>query len=188
MQLNHQYFPAGLIEYQTKNLFIFHPLPKGIVMLRLAPLTLAVLVLVLIGNAQNEKGKKDKGKKTELEGTWNAVKVTENGEVMPKTWLKAAKFVIKGNRIRGFYPNLRRGPKKSTESFTINSNKMPKQINITELDDTPLKGLTHRGIFRLEKDRLIICLPHQPNRDRPKEFSAVKGSKQTLIILKRAKK
>ena len=49
------------------------------------------------------------------------------------------------------------------------------------------KGKTALGIYELEGDTLKLCYS-QPGKDRPKEFTAAKGSGQAMSVWKRDKK
>jgi uncharacterized protein (TIGR03067 family) len=59
----------------------------------------------------------------------------------------------------------------------------PEAIDLVP-DSGPLAGETIRGLYRLEADRLVLCLA-APGRDRPNEFAADEGSEQVLVTLRR---
>jgi uncharacterized protein (TIGR03067 family) len=119
---------------------------------------------------------KDKGKKgaTALEGTWVVVSYTENGK--ERDGAKGGKIVFKGKDV------------------TINTPVAPERQGTFKIDlkekkiDTTFSDqeVTFRGIYALKGDDLKICMA-RPEKDRPKDFTAKKGSGRSLIVLKRAK-
>ena len=75
-------------------------------------------------------------------------------------------------------PTLRR-----TKSSSWNS-KTPKHLDsVVERNGTTFRV---KEIYKLEGNRLILCEPMHPDAPRPTTFSAEKGEKQFLIILKRS--
>jgi uncharacterized protein (TIGR03067 family) len=63
--------------------------------------------------------------------------------------------------------------------------KTPKEIDLIALDGT-YKGAKQLGIYKLEKDSLILVLPGNiKKKDRPKTFEAPEDSYLNLITLKK---
>jgi uncharacterized protein (TIGR03067 family) len=142
-----------------------------------------VLLLALTGFIT---GAKDKDlESSDLQGTWNLVYQESGGKKLPNE--KAAekfhgKMVFEGSEIRytvelpGFDFKF---------SYQLYSNQQPKGIDLKVTETPDSKGIetTMKGIYRLEGDNLKIC--YNPAK-RPTEFAAAEGSKNVLIVLKKA--
>jgi uncharacterized protein (TIGR03067 family) len=137
---------------------------------------LAALSVGLLVGADDPS--KDKGKKgaTALEGTWVVVSATEGGREDKD--LKNVEIVFKGNNIV-----LKTKDGDITATFRIDPKK--KTFDLTPADG-PGKGKTFKGIFQLKGDELKVCHA-PPGKDRPKDFTSEKGSRNVLVVLKRAK-
>src|SRR4051794_3629662 len=103
-----------------------------------------------------------------LEGTWKFVSLKSDGEEAPKEVIAKWRWVIRGNEITWGGP----GQDEKT-SFKVDPSKSPKAIDITALDGKT-KGKSMQGIYRLEGERLTVCLPEgrqaEEGRVRPEEF------------------
>jgi uncharacterized protein (TIGR03067 family) len=72
-------------------------------------------------------------------------------------------------------------------AFKLNTVKSPHNIDII-VSQGPESHDLWLGIYKLDGDDLIICLPRgEPYDRRPSEFAAEKGSNQEIIKLKRSK-
>jgi uncharacterized protein (TIGR03067 family) len=69
-------------------------------------------------------------------------------------------------------------------TYKIDAKKNPAEIDLTPPEKE--KGPTILGIYKFEKDKLIICLTMAG--ERPKEFASPAGSQLMLITLERAKR
>jgi RNA polymerase sigma factor (sigma-70 family) len=125
--------------------------------------------------AVREEAAKDQDK---IVGTWAYVSVETQGEKVREdvkearmTFAAAGKFTVKTNK----------GEKEGT--FKLGPAKKPKEITTT--ND---QGKTHNGIYKLDGDRLTICIHQEDGADRPTEFKTRKGTKLVLVILQREKK
>ncbi len=68
--------------------------------------------------------------------------------------------------------------------YTLAPNTNPKHIDLLiERDETTFRL---KEIYKLENDKLTLCEPPHPEAPRPTTFSAEKGERQFLIILKRS--
>jgi uncharacterized protein (TIGR03067 family) len=137
-----------------------------------------VLVLVaglLAGADEPKKGDNKKGA-TELEGTWVVVSLTQDGKKIDRA--KGNTVVFQGKTMTT--RSQRRGRSKAT--FQADPEK--KTIDITQTDRRGQATVFH-GIYQLAGDDLTICLA-APGRDRPKEFTAERGSGNVLTAYKRA--
>jgi uncharacterized protein (TIGR03067 family) len=137
-------------------------------------------VLLALSITAAAPGPKD-GKKDPpaLVGEWAAEALTEDGKpvnVPPgTTWAFTAdgKSVLTIGDVVG-----------TTESaYTVDAKKDPPHVDKA----TGPKGSALRGIYKVEKDTLTLCLV-EADRDRPTAFEAPAGSKVVLVTLKRLKK
>ena len=139
-----------------------------------------VLVALVAGFLVGADGpQKDKKKgATALEGTWVVVSVTRDGK--EKDEAKGEKLVVKGKTMTALSKD---GKRRGAGTFTAD----PKQHTIDFIStEGPDKDKTHKGIYSLKGDELKICMA-DPEKDRPKDLTAGKGSGNVLIVLKRAK-
>ena len=81
---------------------------------------------------------------------------------------------------------LREGKQEKVEegTYKIDAKKDPPEIDIVPPDKD--KGPPVIGIYRFEKDTLILCIIM--GTDRPKKFESPEGSEVMLITLQRVKK
>lgn len=96
---------------------------------------------------------------------------------------KGDQAVIKGGKLV-----LVTGENKQELTFTVAPGKDPKQIDLTPKDGP--KGYYLPGIYKLEKDVLVICyaLPIRPeniDKRRPSEFKTGPQSYTQIVTLKR---
>lgn len=71
----------------------------------------------------------------------------------------------------------------SRGTFKLDSGKKPKTIDLRIADGDG----THLGIYRLEGNKLTLCLPDRSKEGRPSEFSSTMENKCSLIMLERKK-
>ncbi|HKI34211.1 MAG TPA: TIGR03067 domain-containing protein [Gemmataceae bacterium] len=134
------------------------------------------------------KGQEDPSAKElkALEGDWKVVGLEEGGRKASEDDVKAMRWTFRGSEMQGMNPGEKAGDKCKVK---IDPSKGPKHIDLTTLEGE-LKGKTLEGIYKLEDDRLTICLRDEkaPEKGRPTEFTAEKGSSQGVITLERVKK
>jgi uncharacterized protein (TIGR03067 family) len=142
-------------------------------MKRYVVLALAVGFLVGADDPKKDKGKKGtKG----LVGTWQVVSATEGGNANDK---------MKGRLVVFEDYTVTVKAEKGDMKATYQADPKKKTIDLTPTEGKN-KDKTILGIYELKKDRLTICYAH-PDKDRPKDFTAGKGSGNVLVVLKRAK-
>jgi uncharacterized protein (TIGR03067 family) len=117
-----------------------------------------------------------------FEGSWEAVELSEDGHVVPREaiseWLPSGgRFDIVDNAIIVTSPH---DGKKSAKLFSIDATQYPRGIDILSRDKKDALG-----IYKFDDDRLVVCLGDSDDGTRPTEFSARKGSKRMLLVLKR---
>ena len=130
--------------------------------------------------AADDKKDDAKAELKKFEGTWQLVSSEPEGEKAPAEAIKTAKATAKGNKV-----TLSVGGKEIMElTFTVDPTKKPKTIDSTATSG-PDKGKKSLGIYEIEGDTLKICYNE---KERPKDFSAKKGSGNTLDTYTREKK
>ena len=75
------------------------------------------------------------------------------------------------------------------ERVKLDPNQVPKAIDLTPTGDFsgPLKGKTYPGIYKIEGDKLILCLSIKPGSERPKKFDTVDNNLLVLDVYERSK-
>ena len=113
-----------------------------------------------------------------LEGAWAFDRLEVDGGAMPAAALVASRLLIDGDRFR------MESPEAIYEGiFNVNVEADPHEIDI-EFIAGPEAGNWNYGIFRLDGDRLEICLDVNA-RPRPKIFGTTPGSGHACELLRR---
>jgi RNA polymerase sigma-70 factor (ECF subfamily) len=146
-------------------------------------LSLAKLERVKKSDESDKQGAKQKnlGGLRELEGTWRVKSLETAGKRVPEDELKVMGWTFRGATL------LLSGPGKKIKcAVRLDPSKTPKQIDVTGLEGPP-EGKTTRGIYKVEKGRLILCMRDERKADlgRPKEFKADDENGQSLATLER---
>ncbi len=116
----------------------------------------------------------------DLRGTWIVESVRM--AIEPLTWLEEG---AKGGTLVITADQIQFKGERGTESwpYTLDPTKKPAAIDFSEEN----KKIT-RGIYKLEGDKLTICLANYPDKKRPTEFKAKPDPDgQGLLVLKRKK-
>jgi uncharacterized protein (TIGR03067 family) len=114
-----------------------------------------------------------------LEGTWIFERLEIDGASLPGTMLAASRILIDGDRFRT------ESPEATYEGvFNVNVEADPSEIDI-EFVAGPEAGNWNYGIFRVDGDRLEICLDLN-GRPRPREFRTAAGRGHAWEVLRRA--
>jgi uncharacterized protein (TIGR03067 family) len=125
------------------------------------------------------QAKDDMSDKDKLQGIWEFV----SGEMAGKkvegdeaAQIKKHQFVFKGEKLTT----------KQESTYTIDSSKRPKEIDL-KVDKGPEQEQgTWKGIYDLKGDELTLCMA-PPNQDRPTEFVTKEDKMMMLLKLKRVK-
>lgn len=118
-----------------------------------------------------------------IQGTWELVDAVRHGKSVIQEAPPGAKIVFAGDKM-----NLMEGQKVDKSfTFKLDQTKKPKAIDITKEEGAP-KVETNLGIYQLDGDRLMLCLPNHTTKDRPTEFASPENSDLMLFTLKRAAK
>ncbi len=132
-----------------------------------------LLIVLVLCSASARAGDKAADEMKKLQGEWQVVQVEARGKKVSKDDARAKhmRFVFEGDTIT--IP-LEQSKAELKSTFKLDPSKSPKSIDVIALDG-PLKGQTAAGIYKLEKDRLTICIPNFPPADpskRPTKFQA----------------
>jgi uncharacterized protein (TIGR03067 family) len=115
-----------------------------------------------------------------LQGGWAMVAAENEGQKVPG----AGRWVFKESQLLAGYTA---DKLETAGTVKVNSSKTPKHIDLIATEGR-WKDKTMPGIFKLEENRLIICLGVWDSAERPSEFIAPPGSGWTLLIFERIKK
>jgi uncharacterized protein (TIGR03067 family) len=138
-----------------------------------------LLIAVVFGLAADEPKKADKKDASELDGTWVVVKMERGGQENEDS--KGDELTIAGNQFKVKRKN---GDMKG--AVKLNAKATPKAIDLI-LTDGPQQG-TALGIYKLDKERLMVCLNQPDATDRPTEFASKVDSQYMLVTLEKQKK
>jgi uncharacterized protein (TIGR03067 family) len=147
-------------------------------MLRLwGVLVVAGAALAIAADEKKDDAKDDLKK---FEGSWQLVAREQDGDKAPAEAVKTVKAVVKGNKV-----TITADGKTVMEAeFTLDAGKKPKtcDANVTAGED---KGKKLLAIYEIEGDTIKLCVNE---KERPKEFTAKKGSGNVLETYTREKK
>jgi uncharacterized protein (TIGR03067 family) len=144
-----------------------------------------VAAILLAGCPHSPQGPKtaDQGDVKQMEGEWLSVAVEQAGEKVPEDTLKknGSKTTIADGKM-----DILTDGKPDQVSFTLDPTKSPKGIDTVALGGSR-KGKVTLGIYKLEGDRLTMCV-RLKGEGRPTEFATKQGSGDMLMVFERVKK
>jgi uncharacterized protein (TIGR03067 family) len=149
---------------------------------------LAVLVFILAFTGAGFWNVTAQEPTPELQGVWHGVKADT----------KTIKGILKGDWTfkDGVISILEHGKSRNQYTYTIDAKKNPKEIDLVYTKEEAPKGFAGqkiKGIYRIEKDTLIIChvnadsATENEKADRPSSFDTTKRDDVVLLTLKRKK-
>ncbi len=115
----------------------------------------------------------------QIQGTWVLTSSQTGGESVPPETLKArdVRMVFENDRV-----SARMGEKSvSLGTFTLDPQTTPKAYDRVYNDGSP-----RRGIYRIEGERLTICIAGL-GKERPTAFATKSGDGLTLLVYTRAR-
>lgn len=112
-----------------------------------------------------------------LQGRWEYVSVQWDGQPFPLE--KGDHIVISGRKW-----SIHRNKMVLKSKHALDPSKSPKHLDL--IVDRDGATIRLREIYRLEGNKLTLCEPSHADAPRPTTFSAKKGEKQYLIVLKRS--
>jgi uncharacterized protein (TIGR03067 family) len=145
-------------------------------MRRALPFVFAILVLVPEMDIQ-AKPSSDLDK---LKGTWLPSSAMFDGAAAPPEVLKDRAWVIAGNQLA----EMNNGRRERKATLVVDAAKEPATLDVA-YSEGEAKGLTGRGIWKLEGDTLTVCLA--VSGDRPTQFATKRGDGLALLVFQRAK-
>ena len=117
-----------------------------------------------------------------LVGTWNIVSGEDQGQAIPEDH-------IKGTTVRITKDTITVLDRKDQQTYVVNYKldpaKKPWTVTMMILDG-PMKGKATSGILELSGDDLKLCYA-LPGEKAPADFKVPAGSKQLLLVMKRAR-
>jgi uncharacterized protein (TIGR03067 family) len=118
-----------------------------------------------------------------LQGTWKAVALEAGGKPLPKQAVPDFTFVIGADgKSMG-----KMAQSEYAATITVNPKKDPKTIDNLH-DSGPQKGKKQYGVYKLEGDRLTVCItaPGRAEGDRPNDFTT-KDTANVMFVFERVK-
>src|SRR5262245_49510140 len=150
-----------------------------------APLRLALGGLLLAAAAsvadEVEPPSNHKAEVRRMVGTYRVVLFEQDGRRLAAAELKNMKVVLGKDGSGTFHV----GDEAHSSRFTTFPDKKPKEVDCVYTDG-PLKGMTIKGIYKLDKDGMTCCYA-EPGKARPTKFETGGGTGLTLYALERVK-
>lgn len=115
------------------------------------------------------------------QGTWKAVAMEHDGKLTPPEELLPIKLTVEGANY-----HFQNGDFSERGTYKFDPKHEPKAIDIV-VGEGPDKGKVYLVIYKVEGDRLTICL-ESANKNRPKQFSGKAGTGCVLEEWQRIKK
>jgi uncharacterized protein (TIGR03067 family) len=113
------------------------------------------------------------------QGTWVATSFVWDGHESPPEVVASIRRIVEGRHVVW----KRDGKSFAGTTLELDPTKEPHAIDVIP-DGGPSMGKRVLGIYKLEGDHLTICMA-PPDRERPSEFRAGKGSGLTLMSFTR---
>ena len=109
------------------------------------------------------------GEIAKWQGTWKAVSMEHDGKLTPPEKLKPIKLTVDGAKY-----HFQNGDFNERGTYKFDPAQEPKALDIV-VGEGPDKGKVYLVIYKLEGDRLTICL-ESANKNRPKQFTGKAGT------------
>ena len=121
-----------------------------------------------------------------LQGEWLAVEVELKGKKLAKDEAKTMQVVIKDHELT--FRDTDKPGRERKKTFKLDPSKTPNEIDVTSLDGQE-KDTTAACIYKLNGDRLTICIPYfvKDPSVRPKAFKSGVDDGLMLLTLERVK-
>lgn len=112
------------------------------------------------------------------QGTWKAVSIEHDGKQTPPEKLQPIKLTVEGANY-----HFENGDFHERGTYRCAPGQDPKALDIV-VGEGPDKGKVYLVIYKVEGDRLTICL-ESANENRPKQFTGKAGSGCVLEVWQR---
>ena len=142
------------------------------------PVALSSMVVSVVLVAGFALGAGEKTDKQRLQGVWQATSIEADGVQAPAEVTESLTYTFKGDTLT-MGPAAEPGSN-SEFTITLDPAKKPKTIDL-KITKGSGKGKTMLGIYKIEKDGLLICF----SETRPTEFATKANSDTALVALKR---
>jgi len=114
------------------------------------------------------------------QGAWRAVSMEYDGKPTPPQELAKIKLTVSGAAY-----HFQNGDINERGTYRFDPSRNPKALDIV-VGEGPDKGKVYLVIYKVEEDKLTICL-EKANTSRPREFSGKVGSGCVLEVWQRVK-
>lgn len=148
-----------------------------------APASAALLSVAIVAACGASVRAADKAAEAEIakwQGTWKAVSFEHNGRPTPAEKLTPITLTVEGANY-----HFQNGDFSERGTYKFYPERDPQALDIV-VGEGPDKGKVYLVIYKVEGDRLTICL-EGANKNRPKEFSGKAGSGCVLEQWRREK-
>ena len=115
------------------------------------------------------------------QGTWKAVSMEHDGKSTPPEKLQPIKLTVEGANY-----HFQNGEFSERGAYKFDPKHVPKTLDIV-VGEGPDKGKVYLVIYKVEGDRLTICL-ESANKSRPKQFTGKADTGCVLEEWQRVKK
>ncbi|HEX3151622.1 MAG TPA: TIGR03067 domain-containing protein [Gemmataceae bacterium] len=137
----------------------------------------AVLGLALSLAAPMPKEAPKKAEPPAIVGEWECVQFIGGGQMFPVDVAKTIRMEYTADgKLRGDF-----GPEKVDAKYTTDLKKDPAEV------EQGVDGKMNHGIFKADKDMLVLCFA-EGGGERPKKFESATGTRVLLLTFKRTEK
>jgi uncharacterized protein (TIGR03067 family) len=140
-----------------------------------------LVAVILLGAADDPKGKDVNKEMKKLEGTWAAKLFEHDEKPIQEDQVKDWKVVITGDKY-----TLTIGNFTEEGTWRIDASKKPSWVDVAPTEG-PGKGQKRLGIYEVKGDIAKVCFVEIGKEERPKEFATKAGESQYLWEFKREK-
>jgi uncharacterized protein (TIGR03067 family) len=117
-----------------------------------------------------------------LQGAWMIRSMVESGHKVPTELIAGVLCVIADNKFCIVSKAAALGSRAKSGTITLDITRRPRSI------DFRTKDIVARGIYRVENDVLTICVRADDSKERPRDFSATRGSGVRVMMFQRVRK
>jgi uncharacterized protein (TIGR03067 family) len=136
----------------------------------------ATLFIAVAAQAGDDEAQKKE--RAALHGVWKIISLENNKGKDPNIEGATLEFDKDGKNL-----TFSKDGQTKKGTFTVNPTGKPKEIDIKPNDENK----TFEGIYRIEKDKMTLCLAPDSGDGRPNEFALKEGKNYLIIIMERSK-